>query len=68
MIKNIIEYFIETVKNNDNKVALVEGESRITFANLDRKSKILANTIIDYLNDSNKPIAVFLPKSFNSVI
>ena len=60
MIKNIIEYFIETVKNNDNKVALVEGESRITFANLDRKSKILANTIIDYLNDSNKPIAVFL--------
>ena len=68
MIKNIIEYFIETVKNNDNKVALVEGESRITFANLDRKSKILANTIIDYLNDSNKPIAVFLPKSINSVI
>jgi amino acid adenylation domain-containing protein len=68
MIKNIIEYFIETVKSNGNKIAVVEGEGRITFADLDRKSKILASIIIDYVNDSNKPIAIFLPKTIDSVI
>ena len=47
MIKNIIEYFIETVKSNGNKIAVVEGESRITFADLDRKSKIFASIIVD---------------------
>lgn len=68
MIKNIIEYFIETVKSNGNKIAVVEGEGRITFEDLDRKSKILASIIIDYVNDSNKPIAIFLPKTIDSVI
>ena len=68
MIKNIIEYFIETVKSNGNKIAVVEGDGRITFADLDRKSKILASIIIDYVTDSNKPIAIFLPKTIDSVI
>jgi amino acid adenylation domain-containing protein len=68
MIKNIIEYFIETVKNNGNKTAVIEGESRITFTDLDRKSKILANNIIDCVNVSNQPIAIFLPKTIDSVI
>lgn len=68
MIKNIIEYFIETVKNNNNKIALVEGEKKITFRDLHRKSKILSSSIIDCVNYSNKPIAVFLPKTINSVI
>lgn len=68
MIKNIIEYFIETVKNNGNKTAVIEGESRITFTDLDRKSKILATNIIDFVNVSNQPIAIFLPKTIDSVI
>jgi amino acid adenylation domain-containing protein len=68
MIKNVIEYLIETVKSNGNKIALVDGENRITFADLDRKSKILASIIIDYVNDLNKPIAIFLPKTIDSVI
>lgn len=68
MIKNIIEYFIETVKYKGNKIAVVEGESRITFADLDRKSKILANNIIDCVTGSNHPIAIFLPKTIESVI
>lgn len=68
MIKNIIEYFIETVKNNDNKIAIIEGESVITFSDLDRKSKILASNIVDCVKISNQPIAVFLPKTIDSVI
>ena len=41
MIKNVIEYFIETVENNSNKTAVIEGEKKITFADLSLKSKIL---------------------------
>lgn len=68
MIKNIIEYFIETVKNNGNKTAVIEGESRINFTDLDRKSKILANNIISNSNCLNKPVAIFLPKTILSLI
>lgn len=68
MIKNVIEYFIETVENNGNKTAVIEGEKKITFADLSLKSKILAQYIIKTVNDVNKPIAVFLPKTIESVI
>ena len=68
MIKNVIEYFIETVENNSNKTAVIEGEKKITFADLSLKSKILAQYIIKTVNDVNKPIAVFLPKTIESVI
>ncbi len=68
MIKNVIEYFIETVKNNGNKIAVIEGENKINFTDLDRKSKILASNIIDRVNVSNQPIAIFLPKTIDSVM
>ena len=68
MIKNIIEYFIETVEKNGNKTAVIEGDSRITFTDLDRKSKILAINIIDIVSVCNRPIAIFLPKTIDSVI
>lgn len=68
MIKNLIEYFIETVKNNSNKIAVIEGERKVTFADLDRQSKILATKILDFVNESNKPIAIFLPKTTESVL
>ena len=50
MIKNIIEYFIETVKKNGNKIAVIEGDSIITFTNLNNKSIILAREIINCIN------------------
>ncbi|KQO33264.1 phenylalanine racemase [Flavobacterium sp. Leaf82] len=68
MIKNVIEYFIETVENNGNKTAVIEGEKKITFTDLSLKSRILAQYISQSVNDVNKPIAVFLPKTIDSVI
>lgn len=68
MIKNVIEYFIETVENNGNKTAVIEGEKKITFTDLSLKSRILAQYISQSVNDVNKPIAVFLPKTVDSVI
>jgi amino acid adenylation domain-containing protein len=68
MIKNVLEYFIETVENNGNKTAVIEGEKKITFSDLNIKSKILAQYIIKSIIAVNKPIAVFLPKTIESVI
>lgn len=68
MIKNVIEYFVETVKNCGDKVAVIEGKSKITFSDLDKKAQILAYQIVNLVNDVNKPIAVFLPKTIDSVI
>lgn len=68
MIKNIIEYFIETVNKNGSKIAVIEGENKISFKDLDTKSKVLANIISDLTGTTNKPIAVFLPKTIHSVI
>lgn len=65
---NILDYFQTTVINSGNKTAIIEGENKITFNELDAKSKILANALIDEVDVINKPIAVFLPKSIDSVI
>jgi amino acid adenylation domain-containing protein len=68
MKNNILDYFQTTVNNSGNKIAIIEGENKITFNDLNIKSILLANTIIEKVNVINKPIAVFLPKSIYSVI
>lgn len=68
MIKNVIEYFVETVKKGGDKVAVVEGEKKITFSDLNKKAQILGHEIVNLVNNVNKPIAVFLPKTIDSVI
>ncbi|PIF59321.1 amino acid adenylation domain-containing protein [Flavobacterium sp. 2] len=68
MIKNVIEYFVETVKKCGDKIAVIEGEKKITFSDLDRKAQVLGDHIVNLVNDVNKPIAVFLPKTIDSVI
>ncbi|HEY5589100.1 MAG TPA: amino acid adenylation domain-containing protein [Candidatus Paceibacterota bacterium] len=64
---NIIEYFEETVKTVPNKIAVVNGERKISFEELSNKAKKLAAELIN-LNSVNNPIAVLLPKSIESVI
>jgi amino acid adenylation domain-containing protein len=64
---NILEYFQKTVFNNPDKNAVIDGDSKITFDNLNIKAKSLANELTK-LNCTNKPMAVFLPKSIESII
>ena len=68
MQKNILEYFFKTVKNFPSKTAVFEGEKTISFLELDQKAKQLASYIVQNNNAVNKPIAVFLPKTIDSVI
>nr|WP_315149728.1 amino acid adenylation domain-containing protein [uncultured Flavobacterium sp.] len=68
MQKNILEFFLKTVQKTPLKCAVIEGPNSISFEELDRKSKLLAQLIIEKNDCLNQPIAVFLPKTIDSVI
>ena len=65
---NILDYFHNTVNKTPNKVAIIEGYNHITFQDLELKTKILAKYLVSNLDEKNKPIAIYLPKSIQSVI
>lgn len=60
---NLIEYFIETVKNFPDRTAVIDGERRFSFGELDAKTRQLAKVIVDTCQCQNRPIAMFMPKS-----
>jgi amino acid adenylation domain-containing protein len=66
MMKNITEYFEETIRSSD-KVAIIDGEQEITFSELINKSNKLAEFIISH-GAINTPIAVYLPKSADNIV
>ena len=68
MQKNILEYLFSTVEKYPLKTAVIEENNSISFKDLDFKARVLANEIIKEQNFINQPIAVFLPKSINSII
>lgn len=67
MIINVIEYLEETVKKYPKNIAVIEGDRTITFEELDKKAKMLASFIAKS-NTIRKPIALYLPKTIESVI
>jgi amino acid adenylation domain-containing protein len=68
MKKNILEYFFQTIKENINKIAVIDGDKQLTFGELDIRSQVLASELIGKKSIINKPVAVFLPKSVDSVV
>ena len=65
---NLVEYFEITYKKYPDRVAVIEGERSIGFAQLHNEVCVLASWITNKLNGKiNKPVAVFLPKSIDSV-
>ena len=60
---NLIEYFIETVRKFPDRTAIVDGERRFSFGELDIKTRQLAKVIVDTCQCQNRPVAMFMPKS-----
>lgn len=68
MIKNILEYFELTIQKHSEKVAVVDGERRITFAELAHNAQAVGAAIYKKSKAQIKqPIAVFLPKSIECI-
>jgi amino acid adenylation domain-containing protein len=64
---NVIEYFEKTATIVPDKIAIIDGDRKISFEELRIKAKVFA-TELARLNFINKPIAIFLPKSIESII
>jgi amino acid adenylation domain-containing protein len=67
MFINILEYFEKTVFENPHRKAVIDGENSISFEELCKKSKVTANRLLATLDSISKPVAVYLPKSIDSV-
>ena len=65
---NLIEYFVETVGCFGEKVAVVDGERRATFNEVDTRARQLAQIIIDSCQCKNRPIAMFMPKCVEAAV
>lgn len=64
---NLIELFEESVKKYPQKVAVVDKDREITFSDLRLQAMMLAQKLTDSSACQNKPVAVFLDKSIESV-
>lgn len=66
---NTLSYFERgAALTHPTKIAIIDGDIKLTFGDLQIKSKRLATNIIAKANVIRTPIAVFLPKSANIVI
>lgn len=68
MIKNILEYFEVTVEKHNEKVAVVDGERRVTLQELAHNAWAVGTAILQKSHGQIKqPVAVFLPKSVECI-
>ena len=69
MIKNVIEYFESTIIECPNKIAVIDGDRKVPFSRLANMALSIGTAIHNKNNQLKKtPIAVFLPKSVESII
>lgn len=64
---NLIEYFVQTVNARKQRIAVIEGDNKISFIELRDKALSVAVSLISKYDITNVPVAVFLPKSIETV-
>ncbi len=62
-----MEYLENSFSKYANKVAIVDGDHRINFGQLRNNSIAISQYLMSKELDSNSPIAVYLPKSSQSI-
>lgn len=68
MQKNVLEYFENTLQQYRDKTAVIDNERILTFDELGKLAIRLSLLITQTSPAINRPIAVFLPKSADSLI
>lgn len=68
MKNTVLCYLEETASKYDNKVAIVDSNSQITFGELRNRAMKLATAINKKVDGCRKPIFVYLPKSIESIV
>jgi len=62
-----MEYLENNFSKYKDKLAVVDGDSRINFEDLRNNSLVISKYLVDAQLSSNSPIAVYLPKSIQSI-
>lgn len=66
---NTIEYFLHTSEVCSERVAVIDGERKISFGDLRRRSVEVAAALSKMMNGvQNAPVALYLPKSIEAVV
>lgn len=68
MQKNVLEYLEHSVMAYGSSIAYFDENDSYTFENIKQKSMSIASNIISLMDDCNKPIVVYLPKSIEALI
>lgn len=69
MYTSYIDYFENTVNKYGAKTAVVDQDMKYSFLQIANNSKIIASAIIEATGaERNRPVAVYLPKSANTVM
>jgi len=64
---NLIDYFESTVDLYPDKLAIVDATSKLSFNELRLKGKFIAKIISEKHTVFNRPVAVYLPKTNDSI-
>ena len=69
MQSNVLAYFEQgAAREHPGKIAIIDGATRLTFAELQARSKQFALQLIARADVLNQPMAVYLPKSADVVV
>lgn len=69
MQSNVLTYFEHgAARMCPDKVAIVDGETRLTFSQLQARAKRFATVLTSRTDAINRPIAVYLPKSAATIV
>lgn len=69
MKKLITDYFDETVKNNKNKIIFLENKNvNIKYNEFSKQAKSIATYLSKNIGLINKPIAIFIDKSIDTIL
>lgn len=65
---NLIEYFEKTLTEQPLKTAVIQKDRSITFQELGKQCKLLAQALSSIIDGVCQPVAVYLPKSIEAVV
>src|SRR5258707_5828265 len=68
MKTNVLEYFAPVVLSFNDKLAIVDRETTLSFGRLHMEALNLASLLVAAQDPIKRPIAVFLPKSKDAVV
>ncbi|MBQ7834049.1 MAG: amino acid adenylation domain-containing protein [Lachnospiraceae bacterium] len=68
MITSVLTYLDNAAKQYPEKIALVELEKKITYADMAKGAKVIGTNLLDKAGSGRRPIVVLMDKSMEAVI